>query len=128
MPVPWVRQGEVHIPGVTCTPSSLPPCAPDNKEDNIPGVSCQDKPKTMAQIVADVLTQAIMSYINENQIGSPNEISVTTTTMASLTEPEINVEKGLKDGTINAKIKLPGTNFQNFLYKTMIFLLKSLYN
>ena len=68
MPVPWVRQGEVHIPGVTCAPSSLPPCTQDNKEDNIPGVSCQDKPKTMAQIVADVLTQAIMRYIEENQI------------------------------------------------------------
>ena len=128
MPVPWVRQGEVHIPGVTCTPSSLPPCTSDNQEDTIPGVSCQDKPKTMAQIVADVLTQAIMSYIDENQIGSPKEISVTTETRASLTEPEINVEKGLKDGTINAEIKLPGINFQNFFQKTMLFLLKSLYN
>ena len=113
MPTPWIRQGEVQIPGVTCTPSSLPPCTPDHQD--IPGVSCQDKPKTMAQIVANVLTQAIMNYIDENQKGTPKEISVTTETMASLTEPEINVEPGLKDGTINAQIKLPGTIFQFLL-------------
>ena len=62
----------------------------------------------MAQIVADVLTKAISTYLEERKTGTPKEISITTETMASLTGPEINVEPGINDDTINADIKLPG--------------------
>ena len=60
-------------------------------------------------MLANVLTQAIFNYVDEKGTGPPQEISVNTETVPSLTGPEINVGAGSKDGTVSAEIKLPGT-------------------
>ena len=62
----------------------------------------------MGETLSNVLAQAIFNYVDEKGQGPPQEISVTTETIPSLTGPEINVGPGPKDGTISAEIKLPG--------------------